>query len=63
MLSRKNKSLEDVIQTLKIYHDNVDDEGSGADSGMEVDGDNEGSDRAPSQQEILKELITYLERC
>ena len=63
MLNRKDKSLKDIVRTLKIYHDNVDDERGGANSRMEVDTDDKDSERAPSQREILEELIAYLEHC
>jgi beta-catenin-like protein 1 len=58
MLDRKTKSLKDVVHTLQIYRDNVD-EGertSSADTG-------EGPERAPSQREILQHLIDFLDSC
>jgi beta-catenin-like protein 1 len=61
MLSRKNKSLRDISSTLKVYHDNIDDEATGADSEMQVD--KEESETTLSQRDILKGLMTYLESC
>ncbi|KAF8076448.1 Catenin-beta-like protein [Lyophyllum atratum] len=52
MLARKNQSLKDIVQTLRMYHENVDDapEPSSTDS-----------DHAPSQKEILEGLIVALD--
>jgi beta-catenin-like protein 1 len=55
MLDRKNKSLKDIISTLQMYHDAVNVAGE---SSMEND-----SDQAPSQKEILRELMAYLKSC
>lgn len=55
MLSRKSKSLQDIVGTLKIYHANVDDEPIAEPA--------EGEARAPSQKEILEALIAFLEGC
>lgn len=54
MLDRKNQTLKDIIRTLQIYHDNIDEDGRAIE-------DNE--DRGPLQKEILRELMTYLESC
>ena len=52
MLNRRNRSLKDIIGTLQIYHDNVDeDEGTAPDDG------------SPSRKEILRNLIAFLEGC
>ncbi|KZT12457.1 DUF1716-domain-containing protein [Laetiporus sulphureus 93-53] len=52
MLKRKNNSLKDIIGTLQIYHDNINEE----DTGGEEDG-------ALSRKEILRNLIAFLEGC
>ncbi|TFY68686.1 hypothetical protein EVJ58_g846 [Rhodofomes roseus] len=52
MLSRRNRSLKDIIGTLQIYHDNVDEE--------DVNAQDDGS---PSRKEILRNLIAFLEAC
>ncbi|KAJ4001132.1 Catenin-beta-like protein [Lentinula boryana] len=46
MLNRKNQSLKDMVQTLRIYHDNVGEDPNAVDA---------------SQKEILRELIHALE--
>jgi beta-catenin-like protein 1 len=61
MLNRKNKSLKNIVSTLKVYHDNIDDEATGRDSEMEVD--RKESETTLSQRDILKGLMTYLESC
>lgn len=53
MLDRKNQSLRDIIQTLRIYHSNVDDPVETAAS--------DDPDRPPSQKEILEGLISALD--
>ncbi|RXW24656.1 hypothetical protein EST38_g1148 [Candolleomyces aberdarensis] len=50
MLGRKNLSLQDIVSTLRIYHDNVDDTTS-----------TESADQGPSQREILFNLIASLD--
>ncbi|KAF5388033.1 hypothetical protein D9615_000453 [Tricholomella constricta] len=53
MLGRKNQTLNDIVNTLRIFHKNVDDAPevpSGSDS-----------ERAPSQKEILEGLIAALD--
>lgn len=52
MLSRRNKTLKDIANTLQIYHDNVDE-----------NDDVSGQDGAPSRKEILRNLIAFLEGC
>ncbi|TCD69674.1 hypothetical protein EIP91_006691 [Steccherinum ochraceum] len=52
MLDRRNKSLKDIVRTLQIYHDNVDD-------APQVDGDSP----QLSQREILQNLIAFLNGC
>lgn len=49
MLSRKNKSLKDIVKTLKVYYDNV-------------DGEDAQNDQI-SQKEILHNLIAFLDAC
>jgi beta-catenin-like protein 1 len=63
MLDRKSKSLKDIIGTLQVYHDNVDDEASIGTDSVAMDADGKESERAPLQREILKELMAYLEGC
>lgn len=48
MLERKNKSLGDITKILEVYRDNVDVDQSKQDEG------------APSQKEILENLIRFL---
>ncbi|KAJ4498699.1 Catenin-beta-like protein [Lentinula lateritia] len=50
MLSRKNQSLKDVVQTLRIYHDNVGEDSNNTDDA-----------RSTSQKAILQGLILALE--
>ncbi|KAF8655282.1 hypothetical protein AX16_003181 [Volvariella volvacea WC 439] len=50
MLSRRNQGIRDIIDTLQIYHENVDE-----DSALQ-----EEEDRPPSQKEILQGLVTAL---
>lgn len=52
MLNRRNRSLEDIIGTLQIYHDNVDEDDATAPD-----------DGSPSRKEILRNLIAFLEGC
>jgi len=52
MLNRRNRSLKDIIGTLQIYHDNVDE-----------DDTNAHDDGSPSRKEILRNLIAFLEAC
>lgn len=48
MLSRRNKSLQDVVSTLRTFRDNIDeDESNHSDS--------------TSQREILQHLMVFLE--
>lgn len=57
MLDRKSKSLKDIVQTLQIYHDNVDEDEPGPSDATDH------SERAPSQKEILQGLIIFLDGC
>jgi hypothetical protein len=54
MLSRKNKSLGDIVQTLQVYHDNIDE----ADS---LDAESGGY--GVLQREILRNLTVFLKSC
>ncbi|KAI0750797.1 DUF1716-domain-containing protein [Daedaleopsis nitida] len=54
LLDRKNQSFKDIVKTLQIYHDNVDDDDTDA---------NANADGAPSQREILHNLIAFLDAC
>jgi beta-catenin-like protein 1 len=57
MMSRKSQSMEDIVKTLQIYHDNVDDDSEAtASTAMEVDGE----EPPPSQRDILRGLIYAL---
>ena len=51
MLSRRDKSLKDVVKTLEVYRDNVDED----DAAREPD--------QPTQKEILQHLIDFLDAC
>ncbi|OCH94113.1 DUF1716-domain-containing protein [Obba rivulosa] len=53
MLNRRNKSLKDIVNTLEIYRDNVDE----GDSQPDV------AEGSLSQVEILQNLIAFLEAC
>ncbi|KAJ6485071.1 Catenin-beta-like protein [Mycena vitilis] len=55
MLDRKSLSMQDIIQTLRTFYDNVDDE---PDPPPLTGG---AEDRAPSQKEILAALIAALD--
>lgn len=54
MLKRKGKSLQDVVDVLKLFRDNVDDDESEAALA---------EDASPPQREILTGLINFLEAC
>jgi len=58
MLDRKSKSLKDIVRTLLVYRDNVDqgEQTGSADAGH-------GPERAPSQKQILQHLIDFLDSC
>lgn len=47
MLSRRNMSLQDLVKTLRIYRDNVDEQEPTDES-------------APSQKDILQNLMAFL---
>jgi len=51
MLGRKNKSLKDIVKTLQMYRDNVDDDDSARQEGE------------TTQKEILQHLIDFLDAC
>ena len=51
MLSRKSKSLSDIVSTLKTYRDNVDEDVTSLKEGD------------LSQKEILQHLIDFLDAC
>jgi beta-catenin-like protein 1 len=52
MLDRRNKSLKDIVDVLRVYRANV-----------EVDENDMQEDNANSQQEILDGLLAFLEAC
>jgi beta-catenin-like protein 1 len=54
MLSRKNKSLSDIVQTLQEYHDNIDEDDSS---------DAESGGHGTLQQSILQNLMEFLKSC
>jgi len=51
MLSRKGKSLKDIVEVLKVYRANITEEEAVPD----------GEDASPPQREILGGLINFLE--
>ncbi len=53
MLARKNQTMEDIIQTLRVFYDNTDEDG------MQVDSEN-GVEKPLSQKDILQGLIYAL---
>lgn len=55
MLDRKGLSLQDIIQTLRTFYDNVDDEPDPPPPTAVAE------ERAPSQKEILAALIAALD--
>lgn len=55
MLERKSKSLQDIVRTLEVYRDNVEE-----DTNSYTLSD---AERPPSQKEILQYLINFLEGC
>lgn len=50
MLNRKNQSLQDVVETLKVFYENIDDDPA-----------EEGEDATPSQKVIVANLIIALD--
>lgn len=52
MLSRRNKSLKDIVSVLKAYRDNVGDSDKMEENGAFI-----------SQREILNGLLGFLEGC
>ncbi|KAJ7095435.1 Catenin-beta-like protein [Mycena belliarum] len=55
MLDRKSLTMQDIIQTLRMFYDNVDDEPEPPPTARASE------DRAPSQKEILAALIAALD--
>jgi len=51
MLSRKNNSLSDIVQTLQEYHDNIDED------------DTDGGGHGALQRSILQNLMEFLKSC
>jgi beta-catenin-like protein 1 len=58
MLDRKTKSLKDIVRTLQVYRDSVDE-----DQKTHTVDAGDGSEQAPSQKEILQHLIDFLDSC
>ncbi|KAG6828403.1 hypothetical protein H0H92_008145 [Tricholoma furcatifolium] len=54
MLQRQNQSLKNIVQTLRIFHENVDDP-------IQPPPTDEVGDHSPSQKEILEGLIAALD--
>jgi beta-catenin-like protein 1 len=54
MLDRKNQSLKDIMATLQKQHDSVNEDKRALE---------DSEDQAPSQREILRGLIAYLDGC
>lgn len=57
MLERKNLSLQNVVNTLKTYHGNID---------VDDSAESQGSDKIQAgmtQRAILENLIAFLEGC
>ena len=52
MLRRRDKSLKDIVKTLSVYRDNVDEPD---DAARDPD--------QPSQKEILQHLKDFLDAC
>ncbi|OCB84372.1 DUF1716-domain-containing protein [Sanghuangporus baumii] len=59
MLKRKGRTLQDLVQVLKIFRDNIDEE----DESTAVARQAEDTDASPPQKEILGGLIAFLEAC
>ncbi|EGO01916.1 hypothetical protein SERLA73DRAFT_166428 [Serpula lacrymans var. lacrymans S7.3] len=57
MLNRKNLSVKDIIETMRMHHQNMDNDEQNSSTSDET------SQRAPSQREILANLIVFLEGC
>ncbi|KIP10420.1 hypothetical protein PHLGIDRAFT_125614 [Phlebiopsis gigantea 11061_1 CR5-6] len=51
MMGRRDRSLKDIVKTLQVYRDNVDENPSAKDSDE------------PTQKEILQHLIDFLDGC
>lgn len=51
MLGRRDKSLKDIVKTLQVYHDNVDESDASKDS------------EDLTQKEILQHLMQFLDAC
>ncbi|EJD01453.1 DUF1716-domain-containing protein [Fomitiporia mediterranea MF3/22] len=56
MLKRKGRTLQDVVSVLKVFRDNVDEEGESSAAAQ-------AEDASPPQKEILGGLIAFLEAC
>ncbi|KNZ81473.1 hypothetical protein J132_00439 [Termitomyces sp. J132] len=54
MLRRQNQSLQDIVQTLRIFHENVDDR-------PDIYSTDQNGDYSPSQKEILEALVAALD--
>ncbi|KAH9943447.1 Catenin-beta-like protein [Epithele typhae] len=50
LLDRKNQTFKDIVKTLRIYYDNVDDDNASVDGSL-------------SQRDILQNLIAFLDAC
>ena len=54
MLRRQDQSLKDIVQTLRIFHENVDDR-------PDADSTDKSGNYSPSQKEILEALVAALD--
>lgn len=57
MLKRKGRTLNDVVEVLKVFRDNINEDESSATA------QSQSEDASPPQKEILGGLITFLEAC
>ena len=60
MLKRKGRTLQDVVEVLKIFRDNIDEDDASTAAARQVE---DSSDASPPQKEILGGLIAFLEAC
>lgn len=61
MMDRRSRSFKDIVATLRVYSENITEETPP--DRMNVDGDPNGQDVAPTQKEILGHLIDFLDAC
>ena len=56
MLTRKGKSLADIVKVLNFFHDNIAEDN-------EIPMDVDGAEVSPPRRQILEGLIGFLEGC